>query len=329
MIKTAEYCRKGHPDRVTDIIADAILDECLKQDPDSRVAVEVFGSHGFLTIGGEITTKAKVDYAKIAMDTYRKIGYISKFKRIITYIDEQSPEISDLANEGAGDSGIVIGYACRGISGLPIETDIVKGICDKLDEDKKILPDGKAQITIDKTNTVPYKIKNITVSYQAEKKEDDYILKVIDYVLKLYAGLVILDDNTTYNLIHFKKGGFEADTGLTGRKNVLWYGPSIPIGGGAFAGKDATKVDRSGAYLARHIALNHLQVTDDSEALVEIAYVIGRAEPLYVKINGKESEYTKGYDVATVIKELELDKPIYKEASLKGHFGTNKFNWDI
>jgi S-adenosylmethionine synthetase len=315
-IKTAEYCRRGHPDRVCDIIADSILDECLKQDPNSRVAVEVFGSHGFLTIGGEITTKAKVPYAKIAIDTYRELGYTSKFKRITTYVDEQSSEISDLADEGAGDSGIVTGYACNETPEmLPLEVALAKRIADKLDEEDSLLPDGKVQVT---TNND--KVESVVVSYQAEKNQDELIESIVLEVLE--------KTDVDIKLIHFVKGGFEADTGLTGRKNVLWYGPRIPIGGGAFAGKDPTKVDRSGAYLARNIALNHLQATEDKEALIEIAYIIGKKEPLYIKVNGEARDATELFSVSKVIDRFNLRKTIYKNASILGHFGNKIFTWE-
>jgi len=318
-MKTAEYVRRGHPDRVCDIISDAIVDAYLEQDPDSRVAIDVFGCHGAINVGGEVTSKAKVNVEKIVIDTYKEIGYNDKTV-IFVNIEKQSPEISDLANEGAGDSGICTGYATNETPEmLPLEVVLAKRICDEFDEMGQDLfgPDGKSQITIENG-----KVKELVFSYQViDEGKEEVVKRAIEEILEGY-----LTEDTVWHLTPFKIGGFEADSGLTGRKNALWYGPSIPIGGGAFAGKDATKVDRSGAYLARSIAINEVE-QGESSALVEIVYAIGKNEPLCIKINGKEVK-SEGYSVKEVIEDFDLKKPIYKETSLKGHFGSNKFSWD-
>ena len=321
MKKTSEYCRIGHPDRIADIIADTLLDEFLKQDPDSRVALEVFGCHGIITIGGELSTRGYVDISRKVKEIYKSIGYTDQIG-VQTNISIQSPEIRDLADTGAGDSGIVIGYATNETKEmLPIEVVLAKRISDKLDEDNRILPDGKVQVTIE--GELDFKIENIVVSYQAEKNEDEYVGKVINDVV------VNFDDNERdyryeQKLVHFVIGGFDADTGLTGRKNALWYGPRIPIGGGAFAGKDATKVDRSGAYWARKIAVDQIKNGND-ECLVEIAFAIGQDKPISCTIN-KEDAHT--VSVSEMIEELKLNRPLYKVASLKGHFGYIGCPWE-
>ena len=232
IIKTSEYCRCGHPDRVCDILADSLLDEYLKQDPNSRVAIEVFGCHGIITVGGEVTSKAKVNINQIIKDVYKEIGYNDSIGVQIN-IASQSPEISNLADDGAGDSGIVTGYACNETKEkLPLEVVLAKKIADKLDKDKKLLPDGKIQVTL-KNN----QIKNIVVAYQAKKNEDNYVKKIVNDIIYDFNS-----DNKDYDynlkLIHFVVGGFDSDTGLSGRKLVICYGPRIPIGGGNFSGKD-------------------------------------------------------------------------------------------
>jgi len=312
-MKTAEFVRKGHPDRVCDIISDAILDEYLKQDPLSRVAIEVFGCHGVITVGGEVTSKGFVDIVKVVRDVYKEIGYTNEIGVEVNIV-RQSEEIKELADKGAGDSGIVTGFATDETPEmLPKEVTIAKRICNFLDEIPFLKPDGKVQVSIE--NDI---IKELVVSVQGEKevkkKLEEHLRRFFTFE-KLYLTI-------------FEKGGFEADTGLTGRKNVLWYGPRIPIGGGSFAGKDATKVDRSGAYLARKIAVECVKNQNYKEALVEMAYVIGQDFPLYVKINGKEVDVKEEYRISRSIENLKMRKPIFKETSLEGHFGVQRFPWE-
>lgn len=316
-IRTCEFARKGHPDRICDILADSLLDEYLKQDPNSRVAIEVFGCHGIITVGGEVTSKANVNIPEIVRQTYHEIGYDDKVG-IQVNIAKQSYEISNLANTGAGDSGIITGYATRETKeGLPLEVVLAKRICSNMDALPFLRPDGKVQVT-----TVNGKIDTMVVSVQGEKGVTYNLAK-------------ILESNFPHRKLHltiFQKGGFEADTGLTGRKNILWYGPRIPTGGGSFAGKDPTKVDRSGAYWARKLAIEYLEREKLEECLVEIAYVIGQSNPASIKINGESKETlitdVMGIMVSDVIKNLNLRQPIYKEASLKGHFGYEGCPWE-
>lgn len=318
MIRTAEYCKIGHPDRVADILADSLLDEYLKQDSHSRVAIEVFGCHGIITIGGEVTSKADVNVSQIVKDVYKEIGYKDTIG-VQANIVSQSPEISNLADEGAGDSGIVTGYACNETAEkLPLEVVLAKKIADALDKEETLLPDGKIQVTLENNQ-----IKDIVVAYQAKENQDEIVKTIV-------RGIIFDTDlhiNYQLKLIHFVIGGFDADIGLTGRKNILWYGPRIPTGGGAFAGKDPNKVDRSGAYLARKIAIEELENQNLDECFVELAYVIGKNKPLYLKVNG-ENFTRENIHVFGVVNNLQLRQPIFKTASMNGHFGYNDCPWE-
>jgi len=330
-IKTAEYARCGHPDRVCDIIADSILDECLKQDPNTRSAIEVFGCHGIVYIGGELTTNAYVDIAKIVKDTYKEIGYKDNIG-VQTNIVMQSPEIKSLADKGAGDSGIVTGYATNETKEmLPLEVVLAKRIVESIDrrmadfpDGGELLPDGKVQVTI--KNGIA---SDVVIAYQSKYEECDCLVEM--RATEVLMNYKCFDkDKTKFRIIRFENGGFDADTGLTGRKNVLWYGPRIPIGGGSFAGKDGTKVDRSGAYLARAIAINEVK-KGAKEALVEISFVIGNPNPLYVKVNGKQKDINirninvSKITVKKIIDEFGLNECVFKKMSLGGHFGCGWF----
>lgn len=322
-LKTAEYVRKGHPDRVCDIISDAIVDEYIKQDPDSRVAVDVFGCHGIITVGGEVTSKATINIPRIVKSTYREIGYEDEIG-VQANIAKQSFEIKRLADRGAGDSGIVIGYATNETKEmLPLEVVLAKRICSKLDTLSWLKPDGKVQVTLKGKE-----IEELVVSVQGRQAEKERLRNILQNDFphkKLY-------------LTVYEVGGFEADSGLTGRKNVLWYGPRIPTGGGAFAGKDGTKVDRSGAYYARRVAIKALKEHKLKECLVELAFIIGRDEAVMVRVGGVDENEEminiilpglEEVGVSRMIKRLNLKKSIFKEASLKGHFGHKDFSWEV
>jgi len=321
-IRTAEYVRKGHPDRVCDIISDAIVDEYIKQDPDSRVAVDVFGCHGIITVGGEITSKATVNIPKIIRSTYREIGYEDEVGVQVNII-KQSPEIKIHADEGAGDSGIVVGYATSETKEmLPLEVVLAKRICLRLDSIDWLKPDGKVQVTLN------------------GKELEKLIVSVHGNVLKKEELKTILQNEFPHKELHltvYDVGGFVADSGLTGRKNVLWYGPRIPTGGGAFAGKDATKVDRSGAYYARHIAIQALKKHNLKECLVELVFAIGEDKRVMTRIKGidqndKVRNITitdlEEVGVSEMIRRLNLTELRFKETSIKGHFGCGDFSWE-
>jgi len=337
---TVESVTSGHPDKICDQVSDAILDACLEQDPFSRVAIETFGSHGLFVIGGEVTTKAKFNAARIAKDLYRKIGYRDKLK-IITNIVRQSADIAQgVDTGGAGDQGIMYGYATNETKeylpkGIVLVHKLTKGL-ETLRKEGKIkwlLPDGKAQVTFEKGN-----LKTILVSAQHKKGltlEEIRKTLIKELIIPLIGepkGINILINPTG----KFEKGGFEADTGLTGRKIMVdTYGGLIPHGGGCFSGKDPTKVDRSGAYMARFVAKNLVAKGYAKKCLVSVAYAIGREEPLMLSaIDEKGRKLAKkiknDYDFRpkAIIERLDLRKPIYLRTATYGHFGKENLPWE-
>lgn len=337
---TVESVTSGHPDKVCDQISDAILDECLRQDPKSRVAIECLGAHGTLFIGGEVTTKAKFNAPEIARKIYRKVGYKDRLK-ILTNIVKQSPDIAQgVDTGGAGDQGIMYGYATdetpEGMpKGVVLVHKLTKGL-ERLRRQKKIswlLPDGKAQVTIKNG-----RLKTILVSCQHKKNielsqiRETLIKKLIKPLLEKPEGVEILINPTG----RFEIGGFAADTGLTGRKIMVdTYGGLIPHGGGCFSGKDPTKVDRSGAYMARFVAKSIVGQGLAKKCLVSVAYAIGKAEPLMVRAVNEEGKnlsnwVKKNFDFRplAIIERLNLRNPIYLETASYGHFGKEELPWE-
>ena len=338
---TVESVTSGHPDKVCDQISDAILDACLKEDPMSRVAVESFGGHGMLVIGGEVTTKAKIDYEKIARKVYTSIGYDHDLDIVIKIVT-QSPDIAQgVDTGGAGDQGIMYGYATDETEEfMPLAVVQVHALAKKLEDLRKnnpefswMRPDGKTQITVEDG-----KIKTVLISCQhiESEKSESIRKKIIDSVVSPVIGnldgIEILVNPTG----KFVQGGFEADTGLTGRKIMVdTYCGLIPHGGGAFSGKDSTKVDRSAAYMARYAAKNIVAKGLAKECLVSVAYAIGKAEPLMVEaVNEKGedlSEIVKKYfdfKPKAIIERLELRKPIFAQTASYGHFGKKDLSWE-
>lgn len=338
---TVESVTSGHPDKVCDQISDAILDECLKQDPFSRVAIEAFGSHGTLVIGGEVTTKAVVDYIKVARDLYKSIGYDDELE-IISRIVQQSPDIAQgIDTGGAGDQGMMYGYATSETPEfLPHPVVLVHQLAKKLEtlrrEDPKFWwlgPDGKTQITCRNGQ-----IDTVLVSCQHDSSiNNETIYSAIhDYAISPVVG----DISRIKILVNpsglFTIGGFKADTGLTGRKIMVdTYCGLVPHGGGCFSGKDATKVDRSGAYMARYVAKQVVSRGMADECLVSVAYAIGRAEPLMVEAHdGKGnnlSDYViKNFDFRpkSIIEKLGLRSPIFLKTASYGHFGRMELPWE-
>lgn len=339
-----ESVTAGHPDKVCDQISDAILDECLRQDPYSRVAIETFGGHGLLVIGGEITSKANVDYEAIGKKLYKDVGYSDKLK-VITNVVKQSPDISmGVDKGGAGDQGIMYGYATSDtLDYLPFGYGIVNELTNGLQDlrEKGVLkwlrPDGKAQVTIDKS-----KITTILVSTQHtavisyNDLKEDLINELIEPVLKKHdiniKGIKILVNPTGL----FIQGGFDGDTGLTGRKIMVdTYGGQFPHGGGCFSGKDPTKVDRSGAYMCRFVAKNIVANHYAKECIVSVAYAIGEEDPLMVTaINEKgekiEDNIVKKFDFRplAIIDRLQLRRPIYLNTAAYGHFTRSGMPWE-
>ncbi|AKM82730.1 TPA: methionine adenosyltransferase [Candidatus Berkelbacteria bacterium] len=318
-MRTAECVSAGHPDKICDQISDAILDECLRQDPMSRVAVETMGGHGKIFICGEVTTKAEFNAKEIAIKIYRELGYEDEIK-VISNIVKQSPDIAcGVDTGGAGDQGIMVGYACNDNEQMiPQELYLARKILSQLP--KNFGPDAKCQVTLDKKNN----IETIVLSAQHTEGQN---LKPLENLVKKYNPKKYFVNPTGKFVI----GGFFGDTGLTGRKLAVDnYGPQVPIGGGAFSGKDPSKVDRSAAYMARRVAVDLLKEKKAKEVLVKIAYSIGIAEPVMAiaEIDGKRFEIT-GYDLTPqgIIKYLDLRKPIYLKTAKLGHFGNN-LTWD-
>lgn len=338
---TVESVTSGHPDKVCDQISDAILDACLKQDPMSRVAVETFGGHGTLLIGGEVTTTANVDFAQIARDVYKEIGYDQDLD-ILVKIVKQSPDISQgVDTGGAGDQGIMYGYATDETKEfMPKAVVQVHALANKLEELRKnnpafswMRPDGKTQISV-----LDGKISSVLVSCQHAESIDSaqvreqIIEHVIAPVIGDLSGIEIFINPTG----RFVQGGFEGDTGLTGRKIMVdTYCGLVPHGGGAFSGKDSTKVDRSAAYMARFVAKQMVAQGHAKECLVSVAYAIGKAEPLMIEALNEKGEslaeiVKKTFDFRpqSIIKILNLRSPIFQGTAAYGHFGKENFPWE-
>ncbi len=339
---TVESVTSGHPDKVCDQISDAILDAYLTLDPKSRVAVETFGGHGKLVIGGEITSTGKVDYAQIAREVYKNIGYGDNLE-ISAHIVEQSPDIAmGVDTGGAGDQGIMYGFATDETPEfLPKGVVLAHKLAKKLEETRKdgeiklLRPDGKTQVTYSdgKLNTVLVSTQHSPDTTQEEIKKE--------ITEKIIFPFLSADEKNSVKILvnptgKFTSGGFEADTGLTGRKIMVdTYGGLIPHGGGCFSGKDATKVDRSGAYMARFVAKNLVANGYGKEALVSVAYAIGMAEPLMIEaINEKGEDLSevvkKNFDFKplAIIERLGLSNPIFQQTATYGHFGKPNLPWE-
>jgi S-adenosylmethionine synthetase len=310
-IKTAEFVSPGHPDKICDFIADSILDAYLAEDKNSRVAVEVMGGHNLITINGEITSLGNPDIENLV----KKI--VGQDFEVKINLVKQSLEISrgvDIG--GAGDQGIMKGYATdQTESMLPKEYELARNLCMKIYE--KYPYDGKVQVTLENEE-----VKTVVASFQNTKNAE---------LLDLVKSLIKADEYLINQSGEWTVGGFDADTGLSGRKLVIDnYGPEIAIGGGSFSGKDYTKVDRSGAYVARKIAVNFVKNKKAKEVFVKLAYCIGKPEPVMavVVLDGKEEDII-GYDLTPAgIKELlKLDEVNFAETSKWGHFGRG-FSWD-
>ncbi len=341
-MKTCESVTEGHPDKVCDQIADAILDAYLSRDPASRVAVEVFGSHGALMIGGEVTSTAEIDPAQVAHRVYKEIGYDDDLE-VFTNIEEQSPDIArGVDTGGAGDQGIMYGYATAETPEfLPLPVVLAHrlawGLADLRRHDPALSwlrPDGKTQVTVEKG-----KVTAVVVS--AQHQEDVSAIDMRRLLLKHLIEPNIGEADRARVFVNptgsFVSGGFKADTGLTGRKIMVdTYGGLIPHGGGAFSGKDPTKVDRSGAHMARFAAKNIVANGLARNCLVSVAYVIGKEEPVMLKAVSGEGKDLSGYlrenfdfRPRAIIERLGLRRPIYRQTAAYGHFGRDGFPWEL
>lgn len=319
--KTAESVSPKHPDKICDQISDAILDAHLSQDADARVAIDVAGGHGTVFVTGEVTSKAtNVDVNGIVK---RLAGDVKVIKRITT----QSSEIAagvDIG--GAGDQGIMVGYATNETPELlPIEVVLARKLNQYIY--KQWPYDGKTQVTLKDGEII-----SVVASFQHAPK-DELLAKVKRWLRQQKLAPLGLFDLHINPAGDWNVGGFDADAGLTGRKLIVDnYGPRVPIGGGAFSGKDPSKVDRSAAYMARRIAVDYLRSRNAKEVFVHLAYAIGYDQPLEatVMVDGVQEE-VKGYDLSPngIIAFLELKRPIYEQTAQYGHFGHQGYKWEL
>lgn len=360
---TSEAVTEGHPDKVCDRISDAVLDAVMEKDPNGRVACETCCTTGMVLVMGEMSTKAYIDIPGIVRKSLKDIGYdnpVTGFDgntcAVMVAIDEQSPDIALGTNDevgGAGDQGMMFGYACHETPDLmPLPISIANQMAYKLAQKRKdgtipsILPDGKTQVTVEYSGEQkPIRIDTIVISTQhkeyatPESLDEPLVEEVITPVLQKAKEFLPDLDIDTYNLFinptgRFVKGGPAADSGLTGRKIIVdTYGGAAAHGGGAFSGKDPTKVDRSAAYMARYIAKNIVAAELADKCQVQLAYAIGVAEPVSIRIDTFGTCTAPEEDIVEavrkvfnltpggIIKELDLRKPIYASTSAYGHFG--------
>lgn len=361
---TSESVTEGHPDKVCDRISDAVLDEVMAHDPNGRVACEVCCTTGMVMVMGEITTEHFIDFAGIARSTLKEIGYDSPEAgfdgntcAVMVAIDEQSPDIAMGTNDkvgGAGDQGMMFGYACKETLDLmPLPITLANKMAYLLTKCRKegiiedILPDGKTQVTVEyDEGGNPLRVATVVISTQhrpwvcpedlAEPLEEHVIKPVLEEAKSYLPDLEIEGYDLYVNPTgQFIKGGPAADSGLTGRKIIVdTYGGYAAHGGGAFSGKDPTKVDRSAAYMARYIAKNIVAAGIATRCQIQLAYAIGVAEPVSIRVDTSETgRYSddsirdaikKVFDLTPqgIIKRLDLRKPVYKATSAYGHFGT-------
>jgi S-adenosylmethionine synthetase len=358
---TSESVCNGHPDKICDQISDAILDEVITQDPGGRVAVETLAGFDHLTIAGEITTTANINLMSIAKREIRRLGYtnplfnFSDKSPIDLHVHTQSPEIATGVNqEGAGDQGMMFGFACRETSTLmPLPISIANDLAKQIDtvRERNILsylyPDGKSQVTVVYKNNKPYKIASVVLAAPHQEnislvqvKNDLYKTVVIPtlhkYGFSIPLSLLIVNGTGVWHC-----GGPASDTGLTGRKIIVdTYGGYARVGGGAFSGKDPTKVDRSGAYAARYIAKNIVSHNLADKAEIRLAYCIGERNPMMQEVDtfGTEKVSKKvlkafvakliDTSVKGIIDCLRLQRPLYLPTASYGHFGRNEFPWE-
>ncbi|TBR19079.1 methionine adenosyltransferase [bacterium] len=367
---TSESVSEGHPDKLCDQVSDAVLDEVLKNDPKGRVACETYVTMGLLIVGGEVTTHTFVDVHNIARRVIENIGYNHpKYGfdfhtcAILNAIHCQSPDIAQgVDTGGAGDQGIMFGYACNETEELmPLAISLAHKLVKRLADVRKkgilkyLGPDGKSQVTLEYRHGKPFRVDSVVLASQhteeiLDKTGERITQKARNELIKVIAEPVLkklIDSDTKYYINQTGKfviGGPQSDTGMTGRKIIVdTYGGAVPHGGGAFSGKDPTKVDRSAAYMSRYVAKNMVAAGLAEKFQIQLSYVIGKAEPLSIKVEtygtGKlsETEYIKlirdNFDLTPkgIIKTLNLLRPIYLDTASYGHFGRTEpgFTWEV
>jgi S-adenosylmethionine synthetase len=376
---SSESVTEGHPDKLADQISDAVLDAMLAKDPNSRVACETLVTTGVVFVSGEITTEGYVDIPSVVRNTVVEVGYTdARFGLdgytcgVITAIQEQSPDIAigvehaleereehsldALDMLGAGDQGMMFGYACRETDELmPLPIALAHRLARRLSDVRKagivpyLRPDGKSQVSVEYVDGKPTRVDTVLISAQHREEVDvetllrpDVEAEVIDPVLREFPELTTEGVRVLVNPTgRFEVGGPKADTGLTGRKIIVdSYGGMAPHGGGAFSGKDPTKVDRSGAYMTRYVAKNVVAAGLAEKCLLQVAYAIGTAHPVSLMVDTSGTEQvdpTKlqaaiweifDFRPAAIIRDLDLARPIYQETAAYGHFGRKEFPWE-
>lgn len=360
---TSESVTEGHPDKIADQISDSVLDAVLTQDERGRVACETLVTTGLVVIAGEITTSARIDFSQVARETIREIGYTrAKYGfdcdtcSVLTAVDRQSPDIAmGVDTGGAGDQGLMFGFACNETPELmPLPIQLAHQLSHKLSAARKsgklpyLRPDGKSQVSVEYRDGRPYRVDTIVISTQHDPQVSNQQIHqdVLEEIIQTTVSAELIDKNTKYHINptgRFVTGGPQGDAGLTGRKIIVdTYGGYAPHGGGAFSGKDPTKVDRSAAYMARYIAKNVVAAGLADHCLVQLAYAIGVADPVSVlvdtkgtgrigddKLSGLVREHFRLTPLG-IIEELQLRRPVYKNTAAYGHFGrkVEGFTWE-
>ncbi len=360
---TSESVTEGHPDKIADQISDAVLDAILEQDPTGRVACETLVTTGLAVIAGEITTNAKVNYKQIVRDTIDDIGYNNasygydcNTLSVIDAVGTQSPDIAQgVDTGGAGDQGLMFGFACNETPELmPLPIQLAHNLTRALSEARRsgqlpyLRPDGKSQVSVEYRDGKPFRVEAVVVSTQHSDDVTTEQLRsdILEKVIKTTVSSDLLDENTKFHINptgRFVIGGPMGDAGLTGRKIIVdTYGGYAPHGGGAFSGKDPTKVDRSAAYMARYIAKNIVAAGLADKCTVQLAYAIGVAEPVSVLVDTHGTSNVDELKLAEavrknfqltpkgIIETLDLRRPIFKATAKFGHFGrtNDEFTWE-
>ncbi|HYV13541.1 MAG TPA: methionine adenosyltransferase [Pyrinomonadaceae bacterium] len=360
---TSESVTEGHPDKISDQISDAVLDAALTADPKARVACETLVTTGLVVVAGEITTEAVLDYSKIAREAIRQIGYTSSSYgfdcdtcAVLSALDRQSPDIAmGVDTGGAGDQGLMFGFACNETPELmPLPIQLAHQLVRRLSEVRKsgelpyLRPDGKSQVTVEYRDGRPFRLDAVVISSQhADDVTNEQLRSEIQkQVIEHTVSSELLDKDTKYHINptgRFVTGGPKGDAGVTGRKIIVdTYGGYAPHGGGAFSGKDPTKVDRSAAYMARYIAKNIVAAGLADRCMVQLAYAIGVADPVSVYVNTEGSGRISDAALSKLVRDnfeltprgiiesLNLRRPIYKATAAYGHFGRSEdgFSWE-